>query len=207
MNTWNFSGEIVNHGVKGQKFPKLWLQVLLPSVYTGSNFDNKFFINFDVDPNTSSRAGKLYSYVSNKLKTDRFFFLSDATIAFVQVSKKLPDGSWENEDVIGVKGKLGNLCLSSNRFDNINMGIAEGKVSSWTYDNQSNQEKFIVDDIYRNVKTGEMKTRIIPILNENPPAAIDLTNKKVFTAARISGVTLDGQSKIHCVSKNLIVMQ
>ncbi len=204
MNSWSISGEILKFGVKGQKYPKLWIQVELPTCSPNIT-ENKFFVNFDIDPNPNSKKGKAAAYIKAKLKDHRFFFLADATIANVQTSKKLEDGTWQNEDVVGVRANISNLVLSKERYAECNVGMASGIVSLWNHDPTSNIEKFITMDSYRNVSTGEYKDRPIPVLHENPANIADLSKKKVFTVGKLCGQTPSGESKVFALAKTVIV--
>jgi len=204
MNNWNISGEVLRHGIKGSKYPKLWIQVELQSPIPSIS-ENKLFISFDLDPNPSSKAGKAGEYIKNKLENSNYFFLQEGLIAMVQTSKKLDNGEWQNEDVIGFKGRLNNLSLSNNSFDNINMGLACGIVSKYNHDQEKKIERFIIEEKYRNVKTGEWKSRPIPILREEVSESNPLIGKKVFVFAKLCGATPEGEAKIFGLSKKLII--
>lgn len=204
MNNWNISGEVLRHGIKGSKFPKLWIQVGLQSPHPSIS-ENKLFITFDLDPNPNSKAGKAGEYIKSKLENSNYFFLQEGLVAMIQVSKKLDNGDWQNDDVIGFKGRLNNLALSNNSFDDINMGFACGIVSKYSYDIDKKLERFIVEEKYRNVKTGEWKSRPIPILREQTEEPNSLVDKKVFVFAKLCGVTPEGEAKVFGLSKKLII--
>jgi len=195
MNIWNLSGEVLRHGIKGSKYPKLWVHVGTSSP-TGSGInDNKFFVNFDLDTNLQSANGKVGEFVKNKLQTAKFVFISEAMVADIQKSVKDSDGNWTNEYVTGVKAKIKNIKLSDERYPVLNDGIAKGAVSKYYYDPASKIEKFIVEDRYRNVKTNEFKTRDIPVMRQGVENPEDLSGKYVFVKGTLCGTTLTGESK------------
>lgn len=209
MNTWCVSGEVVKFGFKGgDKYPKLWIQVLASGPRDSGIQDNKIFMNFDMDPNTSSKRGKVSAYVKSKLESDsRFVFISDLLIANIPSSKKTPSGEWVKEEMIGVKGRIENICLSTNRFDDINTGFVSGPVVKYYLDVENKLEKFIIEERYRNPSTNEWKSRSIPILNklEDVNSTVDLTGKIVFVLPTLCGTTAAGESKTFGWARKLIV--
>ncbi len=199
MNIWNFSGEILKHGMKGTKFPKLWIQVRLPHPQGWVLPENTFFVNFDFDANPSTKSGKISAFVKDRLSKDRFCFLSEAMIAPIQTSKKVGE-EWQTEEVTGIKGRLGNLKLSSKPFVDINIGLVQGSVSQFALTDTTT--KIIVEDRYRNPKDNTWKSRKIPLLL--PFSAEDRTNSQVFVQAALCGKTPDNQSKVYGLVKKLI---
>lgn len=205
MNIWNLSGEVLRHGIKGSKYPKLWIHVGT-SLPKGSGLsDNKIFINFDLDANEQSPAGKVGAYIKNKLNSANQIFISEAQVANIQKSKKDSEGNWTNEDVVGVKGKIRNIALSDSQYPIMNSGLAKGAVTKYFYNSETKEEKFIVADKYRNVKTNEWKTRDVPIMRPGVENPIDLTSKYVFVEGTLCGTTLTGESKTYIWANNLIV--
>lgn len=204
MNSWNLAGTILKHGIMGKEYPKLWVQVELNAPKELTLPNNKFFINFDLDNNPSSKNGRAGEYVKSRLTTHTFFFIHDAMIAKLSKSKKQEDGTWTKEEIIGVKGKISNITFYNKRVEAINLGLVQGKVLSFNHDTTTNTSKFLVEERYRNVKTGEWKSREIPLLHIGSVGE-DLTNKYVFVTAFLCGTTPDNQSKIYGLVKNLII--
>lgn len=205
MNNWNISGEIIRHGIKGDKYPKLWIQVELASPKELNIQQNRLFINFDLDSNPNSKFGKVAENIKNKLQTDKFFFLSEAMICFIKKSTKGDNGEWISEDVIGTKGKINNLTLSSTRFDNINLGIASGKVINYMYSASSDFTKFVIEERYRLPNNNEWKSRSIPILYKGSFGK-DLTGTYVFSNAMLCGNTPENESKVYGLAKKVILL-
>lgn len=204
MNNWNISGEILKNGIRGKEYPKLWLQVQLDLPKEITIPSNKLFINFDLDKNPTSKNGKIGEFVKNKVQTCHFFFLHEAMITTINQSKKDDKGEWISEEIIGVKGKVGNLTLSDKRIEAINLGLVQGKVVKYAEDSTTSVSKFIVEERYRNPSTNEWKSRLIPLLY-NGSAGQDLTNKYVFVTASLCGTTPDNQSKVYGSVKKLII--
>ena len=205
MNTWNLSGEVLRHGIKGSKYPKLWIHVGISSPKGSGINDNKVFINFDLDDNAQSPLGKVGEYIKNKLTSNNQIFISEAMVAPIQTSKKDVDGNWSNEDITGVKGKIRNITLSNTRYPVINSGIAKGAVTKYLYNPATKEEKFVVADKYRNVKTNEWKARDVPILRREVEDPLNLTDKYVFVEGNLCGITLTGESKTFIWANQLIV--
>lgn len=204
INSWNVTGEVLRFGVKGKQYPKLWVQLQLPLPKNSTLSENKVFVNFDLDPNTSSKNGKIGQFIQSKLETAKFACLTDATIAYINTSKKLEDGTWANEEVIGIRGKLLHFNLSDNRYPIINHGFAKGIASKYNFNNK--EERFIIDDKYRNPKTNEWKTRHIPVLDTNVDSPVDLTGKSVFVSGSLCGTTPSGESKVFVWTDKKIVL-
>lgn len=205
MNIWNLSGEILRHGIKGSKYPKLWIHVSTSSPKGTVLNDNKIFINFDLDANPQSPAGKIGEFIKNKLKTNTQIFISEAMVAKIQTSKKDADGNWTNEDIIGVKGRIRNIALSETPYPIINSGIAKGAVTKYFYNPETKEEKFVVADKYRNVKTNEWKARDVPVLRQGIDNPMNLTSKYVYVDGTLCGTTLTGESKTFIWANQLIV--
>ena len=201
MNIWNFSGEVLKHGIKGTKYPKLWLQVRLPHPSGWVLDNNNLFLNFDFDANPSTKGGKICSYIKDRLDKDRFFFLHEAFVTGIQIGKKVGE-EWINEEVPGIKGRVSNLKLSSKPFQDINIGLVQGTVSQYFYNEEENVSKFIVEDRYRNPKDNTWKSRKIPLLL--PVKMEDLTGKQVFAQAAICGKTPQKIDKVYGLVKKLI---
>lgn len=201
MNIWNLSGEILKHGIKGTQYPMLWMLVRLPSP-TGFNLqDNKVFVNVDI-PTGNSKMVRVADYVKSKLKEfqDKSLFvcLADVSVVPIKVGKKKDDGTWENEEVTGLKAKLGNLYLSEARYPTMNTGFIMGNVS-----HELKVEagyKLIVQDRYRNVSTNEWKTRPAPIyypFNNSHKTDTSYQGKNALVNGSICGQTPEGESKIY----------
>jgi hypothetical protein len=205
MNSWNISGEVLRHGIRGSKFPKLWIQISLPSPKRSTLSDNKIFINFDLDTNLQSSTGKVGEFIKNKLNSCRYIFVSECMVTKIQTSKKDEAGNWTNEDIVGVKGKIGNIVLSTAPYPIINSGVAKGAVTKYNYNPDTKEEKFIVADKYRNIKTNEWNTRDVPIMRCEVESPVNLTSKYVFVEGTLCGTTLTGESKTFIWSNNLIV--
>jgi len=205
VNTWNLSGEVLRHGIKGSKYPKLWIHIGTSSPRGSGISDNKIFINFDLDANAQSPSGKIGEYVKNKLTSLSQIFISEAMVAPIQTSKKDADGTWSNEDITGVKGRIRNISLSETRYPIINSGIAKGAVTKYLYNPQTKEEKFIVADKYRNVKINDWKARDVPILRREVESPLDITGKYVFVEGTLCGTTLTGESKTFIWANQLIV--
>jgi len=195
MNIWNLSGEVLRHGIKGSKYPKLWIQVGTSSPRESGINDNKLFINFDLDANPQSPLSKIGEFIKNKLNTSTQIFVSEAMVANIQTSKKDAEGNWTNEDIIGVRGRVSNIALSNVRHPVINDGIVKGAVTKYFYNPETKEEKFIVADKYRNVKTNEWKTRDVPVMRRSVEDPINLASKYVFVKGTLCGTTLTGESK------------
>jgi hypothetical protein len=207
MNTWNISGEVIKWGTKGsEQYPKLWIYVQLSCPKHSNIQDNKVFINFDIDPNTSTKKGKVAELIKSKLNTNSFIFISDAMITMISSSKKVGD-TWQKEEMPGVKAKIDNICLSSTRFEICNIGLLKGPVTSYSNDETSNTYKMIVEERYRNPVTNEWKSRSIPILGLSTPNQQNLTGKLVFVNGMLCGTTPDGGSKTFGWAEHLIVYE
>lgn len=203
MNSWALSGEVLKHGIKGSKYPKLWVLLSVPAPKDSNITDNKLFINFDLDPNKSSPRGKVGDYIVNKLKSSNFMFVSDVIITKVQVSKKLDNGEWENEEMVGLKGNIKNISLDRNRFEVINSGFASGNIGACSSSDANS--RLIIEDKYRNVATGEWKTRDIPVYKANWNAPSDLSGKSTFVEGTVCGVTPSGENKVFVWANKLIL--
>lgn len=199
MNIWNFSGEVLKHGIKGTKFPKLWIQVRLPHPQGWVLKDNTFFVNFDFDNNPTTKSGKISAFIKDRLEKDRFFFLSEAMIAPIQTSKKVGD-EWINEEVTGVKGRVGNLKLSSKPFPDINLGIVQGAISQSAV-SENSVTKIIVEDRYRSPKDNTWKSRKIPLLLSSSE---ELPNTSIFAQACLCGKTPENTDKVYGLIRKLI---
>ena len=210
MNVWCISGEVLKYGVKGgQQYPKLWIHVLTSSPKDSAIQDNKIFINFDLDPNNTTKKGRSSEFIKSRLEQgDRFIFVPDCMVTMINSSKKTANGEWTKEEIIGIKSKVENIVLSNDRFDDINLGLVRGPAQKYYFDAENNLEKFVVEERYRNPKTNEWKSRTIPILNKlasgQQPQG-DLGGKFVFVQAAMCGVTPSGENKTYGWAKKLIV--
>jgi hypothetical protein len=203
MNNWNISGQILKHGIKGNQYPKLWIQVELYSPKELTLPNNRFFINFDIDTNSQSKKGRAAEFIKSKLENNKFFFLREAMVAPIKVSEKDKDGNWLNKEVTGVKANIMNLNLFSDRQDNINIGILYGKIVTYAYNAEQNMSKIILEERYRNIQTNEFKSRQIPVmmigeLSGNP------VDTYCFVSAMLCGTTPSGESKVYGFAKNII---
>lgn len=209
MNVWCLSGEVLKFGVKGgQQYPKLWIHVLASAPKDSGIQDNKIFVNFDLDPNNTTKRGRSSEFVKNRLEQgDRFIFVPDCMITMISSSKKGANGEWTKEEIIGVKSKVENIVLATDRFDDINSGFVRGPVQKYYFDSENNLEKFIIEERYRNPKTNEWKSRSIPILNKvtSSQNQVDLTGKFVFVFAAMCGSTPTGENKTFGWAKKLII--
>lgn len=207
MNEWNLSGEILRHGIKGKKYPKLWIHVGISSPPGSNLVDNNVFINFDIDANPNSKAGKIAEFIKDKLKDSNYIFVSNVMVANIPKSKKLDDGTWETTEVTGLKGKIYNIYLGDTRFPVINQGCVEGNVDKYGYDAEHDTEKFIIEDKYRNPKTSEWKARPVPVLNAKPNSPSNIAGKRAFVQGSICGVTSTGESKTYVWANQQISMR
>jgi hypothetical protein len=207
MNVWNLSGEVLKWGVKGgAQYPKLWIHIQCPSPKNSTITDNKIFLNFDLDPNNTTKRGRSSEFIKARLeKGDRFIFVPEAMITMISSSKKGADGQWTKEELIGAKSKVENIVLSTDRFDDINIGFVRGPVQKYYYDQENDLQKFIIEEKYRNPSTNEWKSRIIPILVKLPSSKDDLTGKFVFVQASMCGVMPNGENKTYGWANKLIV--
>jgi hypothetical protein len=205
MNTWNITGEVLKWGVKGSdKYPKLWVYVQLSSPKDSNIQDNKIFLNFDIDTNTNSKRGRIGELIKHKLQTNPFIFVSDLMITMISTSKKVGE-EWQKEEIVGVKGKIENIALSTNRYEVMNVGLLKGPVLAYHVDQQTNTRKMIIEERYRNPATNEWKSRNIPVMGLAIPDEPDLTGKIVFVSGSLCGVTPDGGNKTFGWTKNLIL--
>lgn len=205
MNVFNLSGEVIRHGVKGKQWPKLWVQVSASSPQGSGLNDNKLFINFDLDANLQSPVGKIGEYIKNKLDSSRYIFMSEVMVTKLPTSKKGDDGNWIKGEIIGAKGKVRNIQLYTTIPPVINTGFASGNVMRYNFNEETKEEKFIVGDRYRNVKTNEWKTRDIPVLRSNVTDPKDLTSKQVFVEGTLCGTSINGESKTFVWSNKIVV--
>jgi len=203
MNNFNISGEILRFGIKGTQYPKLWIHAQLISPKELDIEHNKVFINFDIDPNPNSKKGKAAEYVKSKLQTSSFFFVSEAMITQVKLSKKVGD-TWETEETTGIKANINNLTLSSSRIDSVNIGLCKGKVSAYTYTESTDYSKIMVEERYRNPLNNEYKSRYLPMLYKGSMGS-DITGRTVFVNAMLCGMTPNRESKVYGLAKKIIV--
>lgn len=203
MNNFNISGEILKFGIKGTQYPKLWIQAQLASPKELDIEHNRFFINFDIDPNPNSKKGKVAEYIKSKLQNCSFFFLSEAMITQIKLSKKVGD-TWETEETTGVKANINNLVLASNRFEPINVGLCKGKVTAYTYTESTQYSKIMLEERYRNPLNNEYKSRHIPILYKGS-FGFDITNSFLFTYNMLCGTTPSKESKVYALAKKVVV--
>lgn len=203
MNTWSLTGEILNVGVKGKQYPKLWIQVSISSPHNSTIQDNKLFITFDSNQDPNSNIGRLAANIQHSYKERPFFLLTDATMSKIQHSKKNDKGEWENYELPGLKGKLSNLIIANTRFSPLNIGLIKGKVSSHLVELESTMSKFVVEESYRTPNDNKWKTRPIPILGETTES---LTNKIVFVTASLCGITPSRESKTYGWANKIMVL-
>lgn len=196
MNSWSFSGEVLKHGIKGTKFPKLWMQVLLQSPQ-GYRIENKFFMDFEFTTDTKTVLGKICSLIKNQLDSSRFFFLHDALVAPIKVNKKKEDDTWEVVEVTGIKGKIKNLTLYPHRTPIINTGVVQGEVKV------SKDGKLLVEDRYRNPKDNTWKSRLVPLLVNKQENIKE--SDKIFAVSSLCGRTESGEDRIHGLVNKIIV--
>ena len=206
MNSWNLSGEVIRSGVKGKQYPKLWLQVAIPSPRDSLVQDNKVFITFDSDANPNSRLGKIAEYIKATVASKKFIFVSECMIAPIRQSRKLESGEWENYDVTGIRGKLPNITLSSDRFELINLGIVKGLVIASGYDEEKQAYKFVVEERYRTPIDNKWRSREIPMLYKSEDSSIKLDNRNIFVTASLCGTTTDRESKTFGWTNKIILL-
>lgn len=201
MNDWYLSGEVIKHGIKGNKYPILWIQALLSSPKELGLSDNRLFINFAYDNDPNSKAGRTGSYIKDKLVTgNKYFFLSNATVGPVKLSKKNDQGEWETDEVIGVKGNINKLHIANTRYPDFNVGYVEGKMLN--YFESNDVSKFLISESYRNIQDNSWKTREIPIMS--PTADLPATSGTFFVCAALCGKTLVGEDKVYGYTRKSI---
>lgn len=203
MNSWNVSGEILKHGIKGTTYKTLWIQASLTTPHESVQ-SNKIFINFPMEQDTSTKKGRIAAAIIAKLEKNRFFFAQDLSVVAITVGTKKEDGTWDNKEVPGVRGNISNLSLSSERHPDLNIGCVSGTVGKYVC-LESGVEKYLIEEKYRNPKTNEYKVRLIPIYNNNPLGK-DITGRNVFISASLCGVTPDRESKTYGWLKKIIVL-
>ncbi len=199
MNTWTVSGAVIAQGIKGKKYPTLWVNIELPVPKQLQMGKNNVFVNFSLDTNLSSSNGKVGEYVKNTLDSTKFVCVSEAIVSELPFSKRGDDGEWKTIHKPGLKAGIKKIDILNERPPDINIGLVKGKVVEQT------GEKVFIEDRYRIPSTGEWKSRKIPLLLLGADQ-LALVGKLVFVQAHICGATPSGVSKTFGVSDNYVVL-
>lgn len=186
LNCFNITGTVIAHGIKGGKFPRLWIKIGLEPITLiskNSSLDNiSIFVSIDLDPNETSKKGLLGKHVQESLKTHKFIFIPDISFANLSRSKKDDKGEWTSVEEPGYRANIRNIVLSNTRFDPINTGFLSGKVITQT------DKKVIIKQNYRVPgKDGfTYKSRDLPVFLDTDLNIKDVTNKNIYITGKIS---------------------
>ena len=200
MNTWQLSGNIEGHGIKGKKFPTMWIAINLPLTKLGIDRPNKVFVTLDIDPSTTSTNGRLAEHIKHTISKDKFIVAHECLVTGIPFSKKKDDGEWETIHKPGLKTTVRRISLLDRRPEEINVGLIQGKVVTHSKD------KIIVEDRYRIPSTGEWKSRNIPLLLPRV-ATNSLVGKSILAQAQACGVTPEGESKFFGLVEKFMILQ
>lgn len=203
MNSWNISGSVVNFGVKGKKYPTLWVAIeatVHPNLLgTSGGNKNTVFVSFNIDADPESKKGKVAAYIQNILSKDKFVMVYAAMVTDIPFSKKGDDGEWETIKKPGLKAPISHLRVMDHRPADVNLGIVEGKVI------KQSGTKVLVEERYRLPSSGEWKSRNIPLILSYT-GDIQLVGKSIYTEVMACSTTETGDSKFHGRSKLLVVL-
>lgn len=189
LNCFNLTGTVLGSGVKGDKYPKLWIRVQLDPITRvhgdGQPEDVTLFLNFDLDANENSNKGRHGKHVQHELQTKKFIMINDVTFTNIPRSKKVKkdDGTeeWVTTDEPGLKTNIKNIVLASTRFDSINTGFITGTVV------KQSENKLILKQQYRipGEKGFTYKDRELPVLLDTDIKQ-DILNKKIFVQGKLA---------------------
>lgn len=198
MNSFYITGPIQAFEVKDTKFPSLWIKVALDPYKVSSDFidNNYMFVQADISNDTSTKKGRVSSYIKSALKKDKFVYLEDATFSLISRSRKVGD-EWEKYQTPGFKINVSNISIYDERPVVLNHGIISGKIVNFK------ENKAILEESYR-VPDGTVKTRSLPILFSNKVNQ-DLLNKYVTIFGEACGVTPNGESTHFTLAKSYII--
>lgn len=196
MNSFFLTGTIKKFGFRDSNYPSLWVLFQLdPYKYQGSQIDNNtLFVNFNIDNNTSTKKGRVTSYIRNNIQEGSFAYVEDATLGLT--SKKV---GTEYVKVPGVNASITNMNLATNRFPIINNGYLAGKIINYS------QNKAVLQQTYKVPgPKAETRTRDLHVLFATDPQE-DLTNKYVTLFGSLTGKTPSGQDNTIMVVSEFII--
>lgn len=197
MNCWNLTGIVKNFGEKGSKFKKLWINIELVG---SDNPSNTVFINFDLDNQPSTKKYKVGQYVVSTLEKGKNIFINDITLSLIKFSKKLDDGSWTDEEKLGLKANIGNITFLDSPSLTINTGFLKGKVVSHTND------RIIVEHSYRNPIDNTWKTRPIPVLIKSDINYMFKDKNLVGNQVFVNGEINSNDKLFYVLAKQMLVL-
>ncbi len=183
-NSWFFTGAIKNFGIKGTKFPRLWIIVDVPQPQAETS---TLFVNIDISNDTSTKQGKQSKYVLDNLGKDKHILVQGAFIGPVKESRKNDAGEWESYERTSVRAKLAGLSILNNVPTPLNTGIVKGRVLKHV------EDKLLVEDRYLVPTTNEWKSRSIPLVYTSNT---NLAGKNIFATAILSSLVDDKETKV-----------
>lgn len=195
-NSWHVSGTVTGCGVKGTKYPILWVQLQINPIQEVYKENTNIFINFKFDADSSKKSHKRAMYLKDQMLKGTFMCTYDMMVSNVRRSKKEGD-EWVNWDEIGYNGKISNIAISDRRIPDLNEGVVSGYVKSHA------GTKLLVADRYKSPADNIWKEREIPVMG---PVPGDLTGKKVVVLGKVCGRTPTGDTKSFIYSDNIITL-
>lgn len=152
MNSWNITGRVKAHGVRGKQYPVLWVSM---EIATKDGKLHTIFPNFDMPATKAKQA----EFIQSKLAKDLNIMIVDASVVPIKMSKKAADGvSWETEERLGVKCSMSGLKFLEGQFQSFNTGMIDGKVI------KAAGNKLVLEQNYRIPNKNEFKTRNINVM-------------------------------------------
>lgn len=198
INTWYLSGSIKGFGIKGDKYPKLWISV---EVAIPNKEPCSIFVNVDISNDSSSKLGKQSKFLTDSLSKDKYISIHEAMVAPIQASKKDEAGEWQKFERTSIKAKLYNVFVHDTPPPALNLGIIRGKVV------QQKDQKAIIEDRYLVPTDKTWKSRLVPVLLREDMCYKPLTNKNVLIVANIASLTIENDTKLFGIANKLIVLE
>ena len=207
LNTLSFTGTVIKHGITSGKFPKLWILVKLENgIVKNPNIvlsENTMFVNVNIDTNKTTKKGQQTESLKKKLENSKFIQIVDATLANIKRSVKVGD-DWQETIDTGIQASITNIHLSSESFQNINIGMLQGIIKV------QDGNKILISQKYRVPSTdgpGAIKEREIPMYLDTDIAVGNVVDKFIIAAVQVAGITPDKTQKVYAISRQFSIYE
>lgn len=200
-NIWSFTGKVLGfRETRGKEkdgspasWGKMWIRIQLDPIslpYLENMIpDNVLFLHIFTDYGNSQKA-RTTSALLGSMSEGSHILVKGARIDKIRRGVRKDSGEFDEIEEIGIRATPSKILVSKERLPSLNLGMVEGKIT------RQGGNTIIVEEPY--LVPGEKKEwrhRDIPLVLSKEPDG-DIVGKHIVTAARLSGKTQSGDSKI-----------